>query len=200
MLMNRVIMLGNSTRTTMSMSLIAVAAIAMYGWIVSPHVAYLHAVQKYEPVVKEAAKEKSNLCTALGLKQRRLQAMRDELSKLRGRLFTPEEAQSFMGGLEASCQKAGCAVTSIGFPGDGGRSGAANVAEPPVVQVRRANFAVLGRYDQIVALFELLQDRSQQVSVDSCRIELLDVASARLKCDLTMTIWVACGGENPNDR
>jgi hypothetical protein len=198
--MNRVITLGNSTRTTMSMSLIAVATIAMYGWIVSPHVAYLHAVQKYEPVVKEVAKEKDNLCTALGMKQRRLQAMQSELSTLRGRLFTPQEAQSFLGGLEASCQKAGCGVTSIEFPGDGSRPEAAKATEPPVVRVRRANLVVLGRYDQIVGLLEHLQNRPQQVSIDSCRIELLDVASARLKCDLTMTIWIACAEEGPNDR
>jgi len=198
--MNRVITLGNSTRTTMSMSLIAVAAIVMYGWIVSPHVAYLHAVQKYEPVVKEAAREKNNLCTALGLKQRRLQAMQSELSKLRSRLFMPEEAQGFLGGLEASCQKAGCGVTSIEFPGDGSRPEAAKATEPPVVQVRRANLVALGRYDQIVALLEHLQDRLQQVSIESCRIELLDVTSARLKCDLTVAIWIACAGEDPNDR
>jgi len=198
--MNRVMTLGNSTQTAMSISLIAIVGIAMYGWIVSPHVAYLHAVQKYEPVVKEAAKEKDNLCTALGLKQRRLQAMQSELSKLRSRLFTPEEGQDFLGGLEAPCQKAGCGVASIGFPGDSSWSGAAKATEPSFVQVRRANLAVLGRYDQIVALLEHLQDRPQQVSIDSCRIELLDVASARLKCDLTMTIWVACAGEDPDDR
>jgi Tfp pilus assembly protein PilO len=198
--MNRVITLGRSTRTTMSMSLIAIAGIAMYGWIVSPHVAYLHAVQKYEPVVKEVAKEKDDLCTALGLKQQRLQTMQSELSKLRDRLFTPDEAQGFLDSLETSCQKAGCSVTSIEFPGDGSRAETAKATELPVVQVRRANLVVIGQYGQIVALLERLQDRPQQVGTDSCRIELLDVASARLKCDLTMTIWVACIGGDPNDR
>ncbi len=200
MLMNRVIKLGDSTRTTMSVSLVAVAAIAMYGWIVSPHVAYLQAVQKYEPVVRQVAKEKSNLCTALGLKQRRLRTMQSELSILRGRLFTPEEAQSFLGGLEASCQKAGCGVTAIEFPGDSSRPEASKASEPSIVQVRRANLAVLGRYGQIVALLEQLQDRPQQVSIDSCRIEILDVASAWLKGDLTMTIWVTCAEESPDGK
>lgn len=199
MLMNRIITLGKSTRTTMSMSLIAVAAIAMYGWIVSPHVAYLHAVQKYGPVVKEVAKERDTLCTALGGKQRRLQAMLGELSELRGRFFTPEEAQGFLGSMEALCQQAGCGITSIESLVDSSRPQNGNAAEPPLVQVRRANLVALGRYDQIVAFLQRLQDRPQQVCIDSCRIELLDLASARLKCDVAMSIWVACGGEDPND-
>jgi Tfp pilus assembly protein PilO len=196
---DRVITLNRSAKAVLSVSLIVVAGIAMYNWIVSPHVGYLYAVQDYEPVVKEAAKEKNLLHRALGVKRRKLDAMQVELSILRAKLFTPDEARDFFGNVEALGRKAGCAVSSVDFDFKGGESRNQTSPDPAVTLAYRANLTVLGRYDRIIAFLNDLQTRPQRVCIDPCRIELVDIQSAGLKCDVTVTISVICVGEDPND-
>jgi Tfp pilus assembly protein PilO len=198
-LADRVMMLKGSTRGAMSVALVAVLAVAMYGWLVSPHVGYLRAVQAYEPVVKEAATQKEILDKALEAKQRRLDAMRAELTELRAVLFTAEEARDFFGGMEALCRKAGCAVTSVDFDVRSGRHRAQASPEPVVAQACQSALTILGRYDQIVSLLNDLQTRPQRVCIDVRRMELADAHSTGLKCEATVTVWVICAGENPDD-
>jgi Tfp pilus assembly protein PilO len=190
--------LNRSAKTAMSASLVAIAAVAMYGWMVAPHVRYLYAVQDYEPVVQKAAKERSTLCQALGTKRRQLDSLRTELTALQAELFTPSQARDLFGDVETLCRAAGCSVVSVSFDSQSGGSRSPASSGPAVVMARRVHLAVSGRYDQIVTLLSQIQARPQRVCIDSCRVELFDLRSAGLKCDITMTLWVLCVGENPN--
>jgi hypothetical protein len=100
--------LKGSTRGAMSVALVAILAVAMYGWLVSPHVGYLRAVQAYEPAVKEAAAQKEILDKTLRAKQQKLDAVHAELTELRAMLFTPEEARDFFGEMKRSAAKRRC--------------------------------------------------------------------------------------------
>jgi len=198
-LINRVIMLGRSARVAISTLLVVVAGAGMYAWMVSPHVSYLHAVQKCAPVVEDVAEEKRALCRILGAKRRRLGAMQAELSTLRAGLFTPEEARDFFANIESVCRKAGCSVTSVSFDSRSRKSRSGVSLDPVVILARRVDLTVMARYDQIVALLRDFQARPQRVHIDSCRIELVDFRRTELKCDLTMILWVINAGEDPDD-
>ena len=180
------------------MALLAIAAVAMYGWIVSPHVSYLHAVQRYEPVLAEATKEKKLLSAGLAAKRRRLEQVQTQLTAARAGLFTPEQAQDFFGGIDDLCRKSGCTVTAIHFDSDRDPR-TAGAPKPAMVQTRRAGLTASGGYPQIVALLHDLQARPQRVVIDSCRIELSDARSGRVKCDVTMIIWVISTEEDSDD-
>jgi hypothetical protein len=197
-LVDRVIALNKSVRTAMSASLIAIAAVAMYGWMVAPHVRYLYAVQEYRPAVQKTEKQRKILHQALSTKRQKLDAMQTQLTALQTELFTPDEAGNFFGDMESLCRQAGCTVISVNFESLAGGSRLPASPEPVVTMPRRVHLAVLGRYDQIVTLLKRVQARPQRVCIDSCRVELFDLRSAGLKCDVTMTLWVLCVGENPD--
>ena len=46
--------LNRSTRDSVFAALIVIAAIAMYNWIVAPHVDYLFAAQQYEFAIEKS--------------------------------------------------------------------------------------------------------------------------------------------------
>ncbi|MHC4356872.1 MAG: hypothetical protein ACYS0H_29585, partial [Planctomycetota bacterium] len=57
MLINSLAKLSRSSRNAASASLILIAALAMYNWIVAPHTAYLVAAQQHEVVVATVARK-----------------------------------------------------------------------------------------------------------------------------------------------
>jgi Tfp pilus assembly protein PilO len=191
--------MNGSAKAGMSLTLVGIAAVAMYGWIVSPHVRYLSAVQRYESVVTKAAEEKRTLCVDLGAKRRQLKETEARLDTLRAGVFNPEEAEDFLGNLETLGRKAGCFVTSVSFDAERGGARAPRSSKPAVTRARRASLTVSGRYDQIIALLNDLQTRPQGVSIDSCQIQLIDARSARLECKVALTIWVLCAGEESDE-
>ena len=199
MFIERVSKLDSSTKTVMSVALIAAAAVAGYGWILSPHVAYLQAVQQYEPVVKNVTSQKNTVCGALGAKRRRLETLQSELSTLRVKFFTPAQATAFLSSLERLAEQNGCNVTSVDFVFDNSALGAGTSSDLPAMATHCANLTLFGQYDDLIGLFEQWQHRSQEVWVDSCRIELSDIRTGQLQCDVGLAIWVVAGEEDTTD-
>jgi hypothetical protein len=190
--------MDQSAKTVMSAVVIIVAGVAAYGWVVSPHVAYLRAVQKYEPVVEDVARQKIAVSGALGAKRRRLEAIRSELALLRTEFFTPVEAVTFFSGLKQLAEENGCTVDFIDFTFD---SGPRDEETSPGFSIagHHASLSLIGQYSDLVAMFEQLQQRTQEVSIDSSWIELSDVRTGRLKGRIALTIWVITGEEDGTD-
>ena len=57
MLVNNLAKLRRSSRNAVSASLIVIAALAMYNWIVAPRAGYLSAAQRYEFVMDNMVKK-----------------------------------------------------------------------------------------------------------------------------------------------
>ena len=63
MLTDNLAKLNRSSRNSIFAALIVIAGVAMYNWIVSPHVTYLYAAQKYDSAMdKIVEKNKAILC------------------------------------------------------------------------------------------------------------------------------------------
>lgn len=187
----RITALDRSARTAMIAALTLVAVIAAYGWTVSPHLAYLQAVQSYEPVVKNVVDKKRGVAKALGVKQRTLQKRRGELAALHERCFTPDEATAFFGQLEHCAQEAGCSVTCVDFAFERCAPKQATASDQPIVVAHRVNLTVSGAYDGAVKWLDHLQDRPQTVYIDACSLELSGTGARGLKGHLTIAILVA---------
>ena len=73
MLIDHLTRLDKNSRNAVYVAMLIIAGIAMYGWIVSPHVKYLQAVQKYRPA-KNAVRtpreklKRRNLLRQIGLR------------------------------------------------------------------------------------------------------------------------------------
>ena len=57
--------LSDSSRRAVLAGLVIVSVVAFYGWVLSPHVNYLFAVQRYAPVAGTVANEKQEMSDSL---------------------------------------------------------------------------------------------------------------------------------------
>jgi hypothetical protein len=196
---DRIIMTKGSKRNALSIALVAIGGAAMYNWILSPQVGYLRAVQRYQPVVDEMAKQTGRLGRTLDKKHQRLRSLQRELTEMQDNLFTPAQAKNFLGSLQSFLEQSGCRVTAADFSGEvqAGPSGKAKEAGGP--GAFRAAVTAVGEYDQIVALLERLQANRPKVWVDSCGLKLSDVRTGRLECRLALTLYTLVDEEGHTD-
>ena len=188
---DRAITMRSSTRDAFSIALVVIGAAAMYNWILSPHVGYLRAVQRYQPVVDEMARETSLIHATLAGKRQQLQTTRRELTEIRGSLFTGVEAKAFLGDLQSFVEQTGCKVIAADFtsPSDDQAGQTREPKERPPAIASRVDLTVTGLYDQIIALLNRLQTNPKKIWVDSCRMRLSEPRSERLECRLSLTLY-----------
>jgi Tfp pilus assembly protein PilO len=197
-LVERVRTLNGSTQKAMSAALIAAALVAGYGWILSPHVAYLQAVQQYEPIVKDMAAFKSVADMSVSAKRQELDTITTEFERLRSQFFTPVEATAFLGNLWTLAENAGCTVRSVDFLLGQNTLWEGSPADRRIATLHEAKLVLCGQYDDVVRLLEEFAQHSRKVKINSCLIDLTDDSASKVKCDMTIAIWVMSpeGGGN----
>jgi hypothetical protein len=191
MLIDDIVSLNRSTRNTVFTALIIIATIAMYNWIVAPHVTYLFAVQHYESVINKVVEKNKVIGREVKAKTKNLEAINHQLASARSALFTPDETKAFFSDLQVVSEDAGCAVRSLNvavsepFLGDK-RKQAGNTSG---IVVNSATLTVSGQYSSIIKLLEKLHNHSKKIWIDSFKMEIIDFGSAQLKCDMTIKIY-----------
>jgi hypothetical protein len=183
-------MLGRSARNALAGALFVIGTIAMYRWVVSPHVAYLRAVQRLGPAVERMAAEDDRIRRSLGPGLRRLQSMQQERTDLQEGLFTRAEFTSFIRNLPALVEQTGCTVIVADFTG-GSDPGATRGADPDAAfTARPAGLSVRGTLDQLTALLDRLQKNRPRVWVDTFRMERVGGAGTEpFKCQLALVMY-----------
>ncbi|UCG60182.1 MAG: hypothetical protein JSU70_11785 [Phycisphaerales bacterium] len=188
MSVEKIAKLSSSSRSAAFGALILIGAIALYNWIVAPHVTYLHAVQRYEPTVDVILDEKKATIAALAGKKKRVEKLREQASQLRRTLFTHEKGAEFFSDLQTIAEEAGCVVNSVNFGAGGSRPSARQSDIALHASDQRAMLNVVGTYDQITGLARRLQARTQNVWIDALDMTSFSMDSARIRCDMTITI------------
>jgi len=180
--------LNSASRNAISAALIMTVAIAVYNWIVAPHVIYLSAVQQYESVVSDMAKKSKILSSAVTTKQKKLEELHEQFVQLQSSLFTLAQAKEFFSDLQAISVQAGCTVYSLNLVASERNSEQGQAEDASGIITKSAMLSVIGTYGDVIRLIESLQARQQKVWIDSVRMTSHEDTSGQLKCDMTITI------------
>jgi len=196
MLINSLAKLSHSSRNAVSASLVLIAVIAMYNWIVSPRAKYLSAAQRYDSAMDNIVKKNKVIETKVKIKKKKLQELQEQSAQLQSTLFTPEKAREFFSDLQAISEETGCIVYSVNLitnkqnPKDGQLEDTAGIV------TKSAVLSVVGLYRNITKLIQRLQSRSQKVWIDSIRLRTLSYNSDQPRCDITITICTLADKEH----
>jgi len=189
MLVDNLVKLSRSSRNAVSASLVLIAAIAMYNWIVAPRADYLSAAQQYESAMEKVVNKNKTIVNKVKIKKKKLQELNEQSAQLQSTLFTPEQAREFFSDLQAISEETGCIVYSINLitnkqnPNKDGQ-----LQDTAGIVTKSAVLSVVGVYRNITKLIERLQSRTQKVWIDSVRLRSLDNRSDQPRCDITITI------------
>lgn len=190
MLVDKLTKLNRSTRHTVSVSLIVIAALAMYNWLVTPHADYLSAAQGYESVMDNVVEKNKTISNIVNIKRKKLQELREKSAQLQSILFTPYQAREFFSDLQAVSEETGCVVYSLNLMTNKPSPKDRDSEDTSGIVTKSAVLSVVGVYRNIAKLMEKLQARTQKVWIDSVQVRTLDYSSDRPRCDITITICV----------
>lgn len=191
MLVDNLTKLSRSSRNAVSASLILIAALAMYNWIVAPRTNYLLAAQRYEFVMENVVKKNKTIDNRVNIRKKKLQELREQSAQLQSTLFTSDQAREFFSDLQAISEETGCIVYSVNLitnkqnPNKDGQ-----LQDTAGIVTKSAVLSVVGVYRNITKLIERLQSRTQKVWIDSVKVQALNNNSDRPRCDITITICV----------
>jgi len=189
MLVDNLAKLSRSSRNAVSASLVLIAAIAMYNWIVAPCADNLSAAQQYEAAMEQVVNKNKTIVNKVKIKKKKLQELNEQSAQLQSTLFTPEQAREFFSDLQAISEQTGCIVYSINLiankqnPNKDGQ-----LQDTAGIVTKSAVLNVVGVYKNITKLIKRLQSRTQKVWIDSVRLRSLDNKSDQARCDITITI------------
>ena len=183
MLIDSLAKLNSTSRNAISAALVIIVTIAVYNWIVAPHVTHLFAVQQYETAVDDVVKENKILSSAVRTKKKKLEQLHEQFAQLQSSLFMIDQAKEFFSDLQGISEQANCTVHSLNLV-----TSEQNSEVALGIVTKSAILSVIGTYGDIIRLVERLQACPQKVWIDSVRMMNLDDASGQLKCDMTITI------------
>jgi len=187
-----------SRRCALTAAPFVIGAAALYNWVISPHIGYLCAVQRLEPVMGKMVEELDAVEGSIEEKLSTMRTLRGELEDVREGLFSPEESQAFLRDLQALVDATGCVMTEAEFAREEPDKRAADPNALIAVEASHADLTVTGSYEQIVSLLRMLRQQRQKVWVDSCRLDLVDPRKGRLECQLGLTLYALLQpGEHP---
>ncbi|MHC4387004.1 MAG: hypothetical protein ACYS8I_16875 [Planctomycetota bacterium] len=193
MVINEFAKLSSPSRKATLASLVVIAVLLLYNQIVAPQVTYLRAAEKLELATEGIASKNTSISTTVEASKKDLQKLREQVSSFRDTLFTPEKTRQFFSDLEVISQQAGCSVTSLRFVQ--GRQDT-EVTDASGVVATGAVLNVVGTYKSVTELLKRLQSRSEEVWIDSLRMQIVDYRSAHAKCDITITVYTIEHEEN----
>lgn len=193
MLVDNLAKLNKSARNGISVSLVIIAAIAMYRWTIPPHSNYLASAKSYESAVNDLIDHSKIIKAQVETQKKELQQLYENSSQLESVLFSPNEAKEFFSDLQVIAEQSGCAVQSSNFIPEKTDS----KAKHDGIEVKSANISVLGIYKDIETFVGRLQTRTQKVWIDSVKMENLDESSSNVLCDLNITIYQISDKDTP---
>ena len=185
-----------SSRNTLLVSLLIIAAIAAYNWIITPHLNFLEAAQKYEVVAQRHARKNEMIDIEVTARKEELAQLRRKLKDTAAKLFDPSAAKQFFNDIETLAQEAECTVRSLHFSATSAVNNVGRLTTGNQITEDHASLTVTGTYSQILALMRRLQDRPELVTVDVLKIRPDTENPGRLTCQTTVKIYVIEKGQD----
>jgi hypothetical protein len=186
-----------SSKNAVLVVVFCVSAVAFYNHFVAPHRNYLRAAQTYETLAGVLNKKNEIIAGYMGTKKQELQQLQHKSQLIDAGLFDDVEARQFFSGIQTAAEQTKCVISSLKFSQDGRQESTSISSQGPYVEASRATLSVTGGYRNIVALINKLQERPEQVWIDSLRLRL--VSDRLLSCDMTITIYVKHNKKGPPD-
>ncbi len=186
-----------AARHASSAALLAVGVLALYNWVLAPHVSYRHAVQRLGPVVGQVTQERERVCRMLDEKVGQWRTLQQDKAELDERVFTGEQARAFVRGLLPVVEETGCTVLRADFNPDAKTQRLDEPNVPVVIDVSRVNLDVLGQPDQVSVLLQQLRDSRPRAWIDSCQCDFSGGETGQVECNLVLALYVLADAREP---
>jgi len=175
--------------------MLVIAGVAMYGWIVSPHVKYLQAVQKYRPAIEKIIDKQSDIKRKLIGRRTLLEKLKKQFNDVGTITHTAEQMQQLFGELGAVAEQYGCSLAKVDLSTADPEIIIGTESDQSYVESIKAGLMVLGDFAPLVAYVDCLQSQERKIWINSLDIKVMKDAMLQeqdtvLRCDIDLEIFV----------
>jgi Tfp pilus assembly protein PilO len=180
---------GQSKRNALIIAILAIAAVAIYNWFVTPQTRYLAAAQKYKETVDSMKQASIIMSKNQKLNRKELDEHTQQFEQQKQDLFDVNEAKDFLANLQSAAEKSDCTVANLKH------SSVREIAVKDSNSVsvyfyqNQVNMRFLGRYENIIEFLNTIQNRTAKVWIDSINISMKNITSNYLTCDTVLSIY-----------
>ena len=199
MLSEQIMRSSSFSRVIVSVSTVAIFAIAAYSWAVSPHTAYLHATEKYQTMTDSVEKKTLLLARAVSTKERKLQSLKQELMESRKTFFNSSEGVEFFSDLESVAEQNACNIKLMTFKPARSVKVDEQDMDSAMITVRNAALRYTGKYGQVTRFLRYLNDHPKRICVSGLQIKSPPGGGTILECRMNITIYITENKESETD-
>lgn len=173
-------------------AILIIMTIAIYNWFVTPHSQYLMAEQQYQQTIESLETKNKILNSSLKISNKTLENLSGKYEQHKQLFFDANNAKIFLTGIQTAAEKNSCTIQNLRFlsprefPQTAGNIG---------ISQYQTNLNIFGGYGSIIKFLNTLQNRTEQVRVDSINIEMNN-ENGYLECDLLISIYTLKVKEN----
>ncbi|MCD4830858.1 MAG: type 4a pilus biogenesis protein PilO [Anaerohalosphaeraceae bacterium] len=187
MLLDKIKNVNWTPKNVLTGALTLIAMFGLYGWLTSPHSAYLMAAEQYEIAAKSLKTNHKILSSKLLRQEKQLADMQQEFNSSLKDLFSAKDAGQYLQSIQTITQQNGCRVDSLRFlPAK--KILQTQQEEEINIDQYRTELSFVGGYVNIVKLISALQNRKEKVWIESLNLHLTDSRTGNLTCDLSIVI------------
>ena len=187
------------SRVIVSVSMVAIFAIAAYSWAVSPHTAYLHATEKYQTMTDSVEEKTLLLARAVSIKEQKLESLKQELVECRKTFFNSSEGVEFFSDLESVAEQNAFNIKLMTFKPARSVKVDEQDMDSTMITVRNAMLRYTGKYVKVIQFLRYLNDHPKRVCVSDLRIKSPSGGSTILECSMNITIYITENKESVTD-
>ncbi len=191
--------LNKSSRGAVYAAFLLIGVFALYSWIMAPHVGYLRAVHKYEPVLGTLQEQRKEMQAYLTTRHQMLERLNADFAQIRRQLFNYEEARTFFDGLQSMAAAQQCHVTNIDMVGRLPIMAYEDQTGDLVMEGVEATLVFVGSYDAIISFIKHIEALEKKVWIDWLHLEVSETHEDQLQCNMAVTVYIVQEKEAASD-
>jgi hypothetical protein len=188
---------ATAVRNGSSAALILVGLLALYNWVLAPHLGCLQAMQKLDSVVGRVAEEKDRICGTLEEKSKRWHTLQQELAQCEQGVCPAEQVRAMLRGLLPLVEETGGTIVAADFTAKGKPEQTEDPNGPVVIEAAHLALDVVGQPEHISTLLQQLGDHRPRIWVDSCQLEFAEGNAGPIECSLALTVYAVGDRKEP---
>jgi Tfp pilus assembly protein PilO len=185
---------NTSSRIALIASIVFIAAIGSYNWLISPHLQYLEAAQRHANETGSYDKKIKLLESKLKLKKLDADKLSKQIAAMQDLFFTHADAQQAFASLETTAKQTNCTIVSLKMLPDDIDIQKKKAYSDAGITLYRGAIRFVGSYPDIMRFLADLLDCPGKIIINPFSITSSQNDPEKLECSSIITIYVMNDG------
>ncbi len=191
MLMEKFTKVSDTSRTIVALSIVAIIALAMYNWVVSPQTAYLAAAQQQDRLLTDSSNKYIEIENEIKTSEVEAAELQADINDMQAKFFSVSKCRDFFGSLEELLKQSNCTLASLIFEEDSSIAGQKDQQQGSLaVSAKSIRLHINGQYNDIKSFLKVLRACPEEIAIVDMTIATDDNNARILTCNILLKVYI----------